>query len=87
MKKKLMALALVSAMVLGLTACGGGASSSAPAGDAGTGEAAAPAAGGTKARRRQNRPRDRPPRHPADSKDGDLSDLLHGRGAGQRGLQ
>ena len=44
MKKKLMALALVSAMVLGLTACGGGASSSAPAGDAGTGEAAAPAA-------------------------------------------
>lgn len=39
-----MALALVSAMVLGLTACGGGASSSAPAGDAGTGEAAAPAA-------------------------------------------
>ena len=43
MKKKLMALALVSAMVLGLTACGGG-SSSAPASDAGTGEAAAPAA-------------------------------------------
>ena len=38
-----MALALVSAMVLGLTACGGG-SSSAPASDAGTGEAAAPAA-------------------------------------------
>ena len=43
MKKKLMALALVSAMVLGLTACGGG-SSSAPASDAGTGEAAAEAA-------------------------------------------
>ena len=42
MKKKLMALALVSAMVLGLTACGGG-SSSAPASDAGTGEAAAEA--------------------------------------------
>ena len=38
-----MALALVSAMVLGLTACGGG-SSSAPASDAGTGEAAAEAA-------------------------------------------
>ena len=37
-----MALALVSAMVLGLTACGGG-SSSAPASDAGTGEAAAEA--------------------------------------------
>ena len=42
MKKKLMAIALVSAMVLGLTACGGG-SSSAPASDAGTGEAAAEA--------------------------------------------